>query len=183
EVTAMVGEGARVLVRRVLTAAGLVDTVDVQSALDRFLAIYDEHLLDETRIYPGIEEVLHAIDGRAALALLTNKPTHHTVRMLADLGIRPRFGEVIGGDGAFARKPDPAGLLHLVASAGVPPGRTVMVGDSMVDVETARRAGTRVCVARYGFGHLPDDLAGAPGLMEARDPADLAPLLLDFLQA
>lgn len=183
EVTAMVGEGARVLVRRVLGAAGLVDTVDVQSALDRFLAIYDEHLLDETRLYPGIEEVLDAIDGRAAVALLTNKPARHTGRMLVDLGIRPRFSEVIGGDGAFARKPDPAGLLHLIKSADVPTGRTVMVGDSMVDVETARRAGTHVCVARYGFGHLPDNLAAAPGVIEAHDPADLAPLLLAFLSA
>lgn len=180
QVTAMVGDGARVLVTRVLRAAGL-PSVDVQAALDRFLAIYDAHLLDHTRPYPGIGELLEALEGRATVALLTNKPTHHTERMLVELGLRHRFATVIGGDGAFPRKPDPAGLLHLAASAGVAPDHSVMVGDSMVDVETAQRAGTHMCVARYGFGRLPRDLGA--GLMEAHQATDLAPLLLAFVSA
>jgi phosphoglycolate phosphatase len=63
------------------------------------------------------------------------------------------FSDVIGGDSVHGRKPDPAGLLHLAASAGVTPAETLLVGDSPVDLETARRAGTRVCLARYGFGY------------------------------
>ena len=63
------------------------------------------------------------------------------------------FSDVIGGDSVHGRKPDPAGLLDLVARAGVTPAETLLVGDSPVDLETARRAGTRICLARYGFGY------------------------------
>src|SRR5213075_2529575 len=62
------------------------------------------------------------------------------------------FTWVIGGDSTFPRKPDPASLAHLLAEAGVPAERALMIGDSIVDAETARRAGTRFCLARYGFG-------------------------------
>ena len=61
------------------------------------------------------------------------------------------FETVLGGDGAFPRKPDPAGLLHLVAKYGVDARETVLVGDSRIDFETARAAGTDICLARYGF--------------------------------
>ena len=59
---------------------------------------------------------------------------------------------MIGGDGPFARKPDPAGLQHLIAAAGVAAEATLVVGDSIIDWRTARRASTAICMARYGFG-------------------------------
>lgn len=168
QVVDMVGEGARVLVGRVLAAAG-VDT-DLEAALARFLQIYDGHLVDHTSLYPGVVEALGALEEHAALALLTNKPTHHTGRLLDILGVRRFFFEVIGGDGPWPRKPAPAALEHLIATAGVTPRTTIMVGDSMVDVETARRASARVCVARYGFGRIEADvLAGALVVDDARD--------------
>ena len=174
QVVGMVGEGARVLVGRVLGAAGVRTDLDV--ALARFLTIYDDHLADHTRLYPGISELLAALEDRAVLAVLTNKPGHHTGRLLDALDARHHFFEVIGGDARWPRKPDPASLQHLIATAGVPASRTVMVGDSMVDVETARAAGARVCIARYGFGQIPD--TATAGAMVADDPRDLARLLL-----
>lgn len=148
EVVAMVGEGAPVLVRRVLTAAGLDPATD--GALDRFLALYDERLLDTTRLYPGIRQVLDALDPLLTLAVVTNKPRLPAERLLDALGVRPLFLEVVGGDGPLPRKPDPAGLRSLRLHADG--GPLVLVGDSPVDAETARRAGVPFVLAAYGFG-------------------------------
>jgi phosphoglycolate phosphatase len=150
-IVGMVGEGAGVLVRRALAAASL--DPDTPGALDRFLALYNPRLLDHTVPYDGMVEVLEWIGARTAMAVLTNKPARATALMLEGLGLRDYFREVVGGDTPWGRKPDPAGLLHLGGATGVPPDRTLMIGDSPVDLETARRAGTRICLARYGFGY------------------------------
>jgi phosphoglycolate phosphatase len=123
-------------------------------ALARFLAIYETRLLEHTRAYTGIPETLVALRTRAALAVLTNKPCNATGRILAGLNLAGFFANdaVIGGDGNFPRKPDPAGLAHLCARAGVNPDETAMIGDSVVDWRTARSAGTHICLASYGFG-------------------------------
>jgi phosphoglycolate phosphatase len=147
----MVGDGAATLVARAFAASGREMP---PGALDRFLALYDERLLNHTRPYPQMAEVLTDLGARAALAVLTNKPLGATRRVLAGLDLARHFADalVVGGDGPFARKPDPAGLQHLIATAGVTPGDTVLVGDSVIDWRTARHAETRVYLARYGFG-------------------------------
>jgi phosphoglycolate phosphatase len=155
EVVRMVGEGARVLVSRVLAAGGSREDVDV--AFTRFSAIYDRRLADHTRPYPGVVAGLERLAERFTLAVLTNKPQHHTDRLLEALDLRRYFVQALGGDTAHGRKPDPAGLTSLVAAAGAVPAGALMVGDSWVDAETARRAGTRFCFADYGFGELPRD--------------------------
>jgi phosphoglycolate phosphatase len=147
----MVGEGAATLVARAFKASGVEPPAD---ALSRYLAFYDERLLNHTRPYEGIPSLLEALGARAALAVLTNKPIASTRRILDGLDLARHFPSdaVLGGDGPFARKPDPAALLHLVARAKASAETTVMVGDSAIDWRTARAAGTRVCLARYGFG-------------------------------
>ena len=179
QVVSMVGEGARVLVGRVLDAAEV--TADRDVAMRRFLEIYDEHLVDETRLYDGVLDTLQALDGRVAMALLTNKPRHHSVRILEALGVRSFFAEVIGGDEAWPRKPDPGALQHLMASAGATPRTTIMVGDSMVDVETARRASAGICIAQYGFGVF--DPVVCEGALVAADARALRALLLEAIAA
>jgi phosphoglycolate phosphatase len=150
-VTGMVGDGAAVLVRRALTQAGL--DPHTPGALDRFLRHYDACLLATTRPYAGMLETLTTLRARGhRLAVLTNKPQRATVAVLEGLGLRDSFTDVLGGDTSHGRKPDPAGLLSLVASAGVSTSETMLVGDSPVDLATARRAGTSICLARYGFG-------------------------------
>ncbi len=146
----MVGDGAPLLVRRALTAASL--DPDTPGALDRFLALYDSRLLVHTTPYAGMIDALTWIGGRLPMSVLTNKPARPTALMLDGLDLRRHFRDVVGGDTPFGRKPHPAGLLHLAASAGVRPEDTLMVGDSPVDLEAARNAGTRVCLVRYGFG-------------------------------
>jgi len=148
---AMVGDGAARLVARAFKASGVERPPD---ALARYLAFYDAMLLNHTRPYDGIPAVLEALGHRVSLALLTNKPIASTRRILDGLDLARYFPEdaVIGGDGPFPRKPDPAALLHLVARANVDAGATLMVGDSVIDLRTAKAAKVRVCLARYGFG-------------------------------
>jgi phosphoglycolate phosphatase len=160
----MVGDGAATLVAKVFAEAHLPQPAD---GLERFLALYNSRLLKFTRPYPGIPELLARLQTRATLAVLTNKPLGPTQSMLAGLGLSEYFGShVVGGDGPFPRKPDPAGLLHLISQAGVSPSETLLVGDSVIDWRTARQAAVQCCLARYGFGFdgfpldelAPDDL-------------------------
>ena len=171
----MVGEGAGLLVRRALTAASL--DPDTPDALDRFLAFYNAKLLVHTRPYEGMVDALTWIGERLPMSLLTNKPGRATNLMLDGLGLRGYFRDVLGGDTPFGRKPDPAALLHLASSAGAHPQDTLMVGDSPIDLATARNAGTRICLARYGFGFRfsPADFRGDELFVDA--PAGLVDLL------
>ena len=150
-VTAMVGDGARMLVRRALTAAGI--NTDETRALERFLEIYSERLLNFTVPYRGVADIVAQLSRHCRLAVLTNKPSEPSHRILSGLGLIEYFSEIVGGDSPFGRKPDPGGLVHLCGGAGVDRASTLLVGDSSVDVQTASRAGTRMCVARYGFGY------------------------------
>ena len=158
----MVGDGAATLVARALVAAGVRQLPD---ALERFLVIYDSRLLNHTRPYAGIPELLDQLAPRATLAVLTNKPLDQTRRILTGLDLARYFesDRVIGGDGPFPRKPDPQGLQYLMAAAGATADTTVLVGDSVVDWRTARAVGTHLCLARYGFGFegFPIDQLGA----------------------
>jgi phosphoglycolate phosphatase len=156
DVAHMVGDGARTLVQRALARARLDVNLDV--ALAEFHRCYAVRLLDTTRPYDGINTLLETLSGTVPLALLTNKPLEPTVRLLAHFGWTGMFGRVTGGDGPFPRKPDPAGLCDLITWANASPETTMMVGDSMVDVEVARAAGTHICVATYGFGAARGDL-------------------------
>jgi phosphoglycolate phosphatase len=145
----MVGDGAAMLVRRALTAAGVPQD---DASLPRFLQLYDERLLRTTRPYPGMLDALAAIRSFGVLAVLTNKPLRHSEALLRALDLAPFFAAVIGGDGPFPRKPDPGGLQHLMTEQGVSSDRTILVGDSPIDAATARNAASRFCLARYGFG-------------------------------
>ena len=179
-IVGMVGEGAGVLVRRALTAASL--DPDTPGAIERFLAHYDPHLLDHTIPYAGMVRTLNLIGASLPMALLTNKPARATEVMLEGLGLRRYFRDVIGGDTALGRKPAPAGLMHLAATAAVAPARVLMVGDSPVDLATARNAGTQICLARYGFGYrfAPEDFRGDELFIDS--PGDLVELLRGSLR-
>jgi phosphoglycolate phosphatase len=150
EVARMVGDGAAVLVGRLLERQRLA--VPLPEALERFLHAYDTRLTAHTRPYDGIREAVAAAAAFAKLAVLTNKPVEQSLAILEALDLRDPFEWVIGGNSGFPRKPDPASLQYLATEARADPGQVVLVGDSIVDVRTARNAGTKLCVARYGFG-------------------------------
>jgi len=151
EIGRMVGDGAPTLVARAFAATGAERPPD---ALDRFLSIYNSRLLTHTRPYDGMVEVLAHLAPRVPLGVLTNKPLDATRAILDGLDLTRYFpmARIVGGDGPFPRKPDPAGLQHLMTICSVQAPETVLVGDSVVDWRTTVAAATRVCLARYGFG-------------------------------
>jgi phosphoglycolate phosphatase len=174
----MVGEGAAVLVERALRAARIENRPD---ALPRFLALYDARLLNHTRAYDGIVDAVTAARREARVAVLTNKPSHATERVLAGLGMRALFEDVIGGDTSWPRKPDPSSLHDLMRRAGATPATTLLVGDSAIDHETALRAGARCCLVSYGFGFetFPEERVGAVEWI-VRMPAELPDVFARF---
>ena len=190
-VAAMVGDGARVLVDRVLAAGGVAPR---QSALEDFLEIYRRRLVVHTRFYPSVLEMLPALADRATLAIVTNKPERLSRALLKHFDAERLFRWIVGGDSGFPRKPHPAGLLHVVREWGRSAGlgqevtaslrsRVLFVGDSQVDVTTARNAGVAICLAGYGFGGLRGDVSSEHADLTADRPEELRSLLTSFVQA
>jgi phosphoglycolate phosphatase len=179
EVGRMVGEGARVLIERVLAARRLEPPID--EALERFVEVYERRLTTHTRPYPGVVDALDALVPLATLAVLTNKPERHTGLLLDALGLSRYFLSAIGLGPRFPRKPDPAGLLHLIDLARTTAEQTIMVGDSPIDAETARRAGTCLCVLRYGLGEFDPAVPLPPGTIDVADSLELRAALLGAL--
>lgn len=144
-----VGSGAPVLLRRALPEAS---EAEVTRALEYFLEYYRQHMLDSTTLYPGVREALDRLhDGGIPLAVLTNKPVRFSVRLIEGLGLETHFFRIYGGNSFAEKKPHPIGIEHLVAESGANRARTVMVGDSAVDIQTARNAGVRACGVSWGF--------------------------------
>lgn len=168
-----VGEGARLLVERSLAEAGLALPVDEVLAV--YLDCYRERLLDTTRLYPGMAEALAALGPPGpALAVLTNKPGDMSRTILEGLGVAARFARVLGAGDVPARKPDPAGLLALLAELGIAAADAWMVGDSATDVTTGRAAAVRVAGVTWGFHPVALRAAGPDRILD--DPRELPSL-------
>jgi len=144
EIQGFVGEGARVLLERAVAPRLEL----LEPALAAWWVHYEAHCLDRTVAYPGVAELLAG--ARRPLAVLTNKPGPLARKIVDGLGLGRRFTEVVGG-GEAPRKPDPAGLLAILARAGASPADAVFVGDSRVDVATGLAAGVAVVAVTWGF--------------------------------
>lgn len=161
EVRPLVGNGVIRLLKRVLTGerAGEPDSAQLATALDLFRRAYMQHLCVESRLYSGVRETLGALQGRAALACITNKSTEFTMPLLKMLGVRQHFGLVLCGDSLPVMKPDPQPLLHAAIHFDLMPDACCMVGDSRNDIEAARAAQFRAVALSYGYGQGEDLLA------------------------
>ena len=170
----MVGAGAAQLVARALQAAQL--NVPLDEALARFLENYDRRLTNHTRPYHGIPELLAELESEGVkMSLLTNKPLEASARILEAFGLSKFFRLRVGGDGPWPRKPAPEGLRFLMKEESADPSQTMLVGDSGVDLSTARNAGVHICLARYGFGFAdvaPETLRGDELLVD--EPRQIA---------
>jgi phosphoglycolate phosphatase len=173
-----IGDGAAMLIRRALAeypegrtashaelAAGGPDEVLFDEAFRYFLDYYRAHKLDFTCCYPGVlealEELKTAPDGsQRKMAVLTNKPVGPARGICDGLGLSPYFFRIYGGDSFSAKKPDPVGLRTLMDEAGVNAEETLMIGDSDVDVGTARNAGTWMLGCTFGLSREALEAAG-----------------------
>jgi phosphoglycolate phosphatase len=170
-----VGNGAAVLVRRALGDA--VTDAEADAGHRFFLAYYREHMLDNTVTYPGVREALEAL-GHHPMAVLTNKPVRFSEKILEGLRIASYFRCVYGGNSFETKKPDPEGLNTILRAFKIEPRQAMLVGDSDVDVRTARNAGAWACGVSYGLGlesmraHPPDlmldNLAELPAYLNGR---------------
>ena len=152
-----IGQGAPMLIRRALDHTQ--DDTLVEQALAFFLGYYRQHMLDNTIPYPGVREGLEQLDtGERILTVLTNKPVRFSREILDALGLGRHFRAVYGGNSFERKKPDPLGVEVLLRETETEKERTLVVGDSEIDILTARNAGTWVCGVTYGLGsHLLDE--------------------------
>jgi len=174
-IASYVGQGVTVLIERAL--GELATEENVKKGLAFFLSYYREHMLDNTRPYPGVREALENLRGRT-LAVLTNKPVRFSREMLERLALAPHFVAIYGGNSFPRKKPDPFGLRKIMGDLKVSPPETLIVGDSDTDVLTGRNAGVWTCGVTYGFGahsleSAPPDLLLAnlhqlPALLDGR---------------
>jgi phosphoglycolate phosphatase len=169
EVHGFVGEGARTLLARAVAPHEHL----VEPALAAWRPHYEAHCLDRTAAYPGIPALLAG--ARRVLAVHTNKPGSLARRILDGLGLLSRFAIVVGGDEA-PRKPDPTGVREIMARVGAAPHETVFVGDSRVDVRTARAAGVALVAVTWGFGTRAELAAEGAGVLVDR-VSELVPFL------
>jgi phosphoglycolate phosphatase len=161
-----IGDGAGMLVRRAL--GDPADESLVENALTSFLNHYREHKLDYTYVYDGVFTALDALKAGRQMAVLTNKPVIPAEAICEALELSPYFFRIYGGNSFATKKPDPEGLTTLIREADVEPEETVMIGDSDVDILTARRAKSWVIGCLYGLSShtvesIPSDyLANSP---------------------
>lgn len=171
-IASYIGDGAAMLVRRALGDPGDLDAQSPDGdalfhrAFEFFLTYYRAHKLDNTRCYDGVLDALHRIRERhpqMPMAVLTNKPVHPSRDICDALALSPFFFQNYGGNSFPTKKPDPLGLTTIIeeadkllrrddfAAAPLQPHEVVMIGDSDVDVLTARRAGTRSLGCFFGL--------------------------------
>jgi phosphoglycolate phosphatase len=172
-IAGFVGNGAPMLMRRSLALAGNIDSSNVSEdtfakAYAFFLQYYREHKLDFTYAYEGVLDALKALHElhdapggpQRTMAVLTNKPVRPARGICEGLGLADYFLHIYGGDSFSLKKPDPLGLRSIMEETGATPEETVMIGDSKVDVETARNAGAWSIGCAFGFG--PQNILDTP---------------------
>jgi phosphoglycolate phosphatase len=174
-VSSYVGNGAPVLMQRALGPEA--SDADVARGLEFFMTYYRAHMLDNTRMYPGVKEALDRLwDAGAQMAVLTNKPVRLSRLIVEGLGLKQHFFQVYGGNSFEQKKPDPIGIEALLGESGLARERTIMVGDSGVDIQTARNANVQACGVSYGF--QPESFVQYPPDFVVDDLAELAEYVL-----
>jgi phosphoglycolate phosphatase len=174
EIRPMIGDGARNLLRRVLTATGGSTETLLDEAHPAYLDQYAAHVCDGTIPFPGVEQALDELAAFGVrLAVCTNKVTRMTRLLLDAFGWTDRFAAIVCGDTLPVFKPDPATLAETIRLAGG--GRCVLVGDSMIDAGTAQAARTPFVAVSFGFRDRPVEALGADAVIDSY--AELIPAL------
>lgn len=183
------GEGLRSLLRSAFKATGpTLGDLEIGEVLLTFRAVYEQHLGTRAQLYPGVSAALSALAQRGVrMSILTNKPLSPSIKLLAQLRIGHHFDSIVAGDGAAARKPDPTGLLQLMAQADANPATTLMLGGTRLDLETARHAGVPcaivdrsplgAAVRGMGADYVLADLQMLPALCVPRPASDVWPVV------
>ena len=165
QVERMIGNGVANLVERGFReTGGLPD--DFETALARFIEIYNNAPIDETPVYDGVPETLARLhEAGHTMAICTNKLYEPTVKILEGLNLARYFTVVTGGDTFPVRKPDPGHLLGVLERLGIARDGAIMIGDSPNDIGCAIAAGVRSIAVSYGYSRVPAAELGADMLI------------------
>ena len=173
DVRAMVGKGTRNLVRRALPACS---PQELEHALQLFIDFNTRHIVDKSRFYPGVVEMLqHLHDSGIRLAVISNKHEALSRLILCALGTHDMFENISGGDTFSERKPSPLPLLGVIELLGSTPEECCMVGDSINDIQAGTHAGITTIGCGWGYGSHEE-------LCSAAHHADSVPELLTILE-
>lgn len=177
-VSAMVGKGVPVLVQKAFDAHGVIVAGEALAAqVKTYLGFYEPRATRLTRLFPHVAEMMGTLSGAGyRLAVCTNKPTAVSREIVDSLGIGAAIDVVVGGDSGVPAKPAPDMLWLVAERLGLPKEQLLFVGDSANDVASARSAGIRVALVRYGYTEVPadelkadfvmDDFRGLPAAVE-----------------
>ncbi len=149
EIIGFVGDGVRKLIEKSL---GDVYQSRIDEALKIFSAHYEDHLLDATVLYPGIEEVLTHYRHKKKV-ILTNKRYYMALTIARGLGIEKYFLEIVGADSTPYMKPDRRVVDYLLTKYDAAPGKTAIIGDGVNDIVVAKNAGIISCACLNGLGN------------------------------
>lgn len=152
EIAECVGRGVQNLVLGLL---GKDHEDKFEKALKLVKKHYGNHLLDHTKLYPGVQETLEHFKGKKQV-VITNKPEGFSVKILEGLKIAHYFERIIGGDTARTKKPSPESIFKILDELKISADRAIIVGDSAIDIETGKNAKVAVCAVIYGFGRLDE---------------------------
>jgi phosphoglycolate phosphatase len=168
DVRPMIGDGARMLLRRGLDASGGIPAgVDIEALFDEFLRRYTARPLRFGATFDGVEAALEALARTGTrLGVCTNKPQAPADRLLAALDLARHFPVVIGGDSLAVRKPDPGHLQAVLDRLRATPDRAVLVGDSANDVQAAAAIGMPCVLVSFGYTPTPARELGAAQVID-----------------
>jgi len=172
QVRQLVGKGARNLVQRALAT-------DAPQEIDHGLTAFTEfnalHIVDRSRLYPGVRELLQQLAGTGIrMAVISNKQEALSRLILEALNIDGFFEIIAGGDTYPEMKPSPLPLLRVIDALGCSPAGAVMVGDSINDIQAGNQAGIPTIGCSWGYG---DDAELREALYRATSPAEVAGII------
>lgn len=153
-----VGNGVR---RLIIDSVGNSDPVLIDLALQIFEGHYLKHLLDETRLYPGMEEALRNLRHKKK-GVVTNKPLLYTTKIIEGLGAREHFDLILGSEPIVNLKPHPEMILRALDYFKTAPGDAVMIGDTLNDINAARAAKVPTCGVGFGMGNVEELRSAQP---------------------
>jgi len=156
EVISFVGDGIYKLVERCV----IEKKIDIDKAVGLFKEFYRKHMLDTTKPYPGIPEILAELKNKTK-AVLTNKAFSFSKAILDGLNLTPHFNIIVGGDTLQVKKPNPDGIEYILEKTSIEKSKAVMIGDGKNDILSAKKVGIASIYVNYGFSNLKTMEAGA----------------------
>jgi phosphoglycolate phosphatase len=159
EIIPHVGNGLRTLLGNVLQT---FSESEMEKAIQLFSEFYDQHCVDQTKFYKGVEECVYHLSPAVKFAIVTNKPYRFALKIIGELGLANEIPVIVGGDSLKEKKPHPAPIFRAMEELSATKTSTLMVGDGHQDVEAGQAAGIKTCAARYGYGFKEETLLLKP---------------------